>query len=510
MKKRILSVALMAAMLLGAAGCNGDTETSESTTEGVIVTTTAGEEGETKETTTTAGTEKTEAKSSPVDGWNTGFPLDLEKFPLLESEEVFTEVFEFPSESIGGYSDGEYYSKEYVIVEKDKIIAYNNGEKAVFDFSGHAVKYHGKYDSDFDKNGDIVDSSGEKVGRVSGIFIFLDNINLKVVSSGDFIQISGSEYKRADVINNMPMVDYISLDAQGEFGAMNVPEEIKSVIENEAGDDYIIGNNSESDYYLLSCFDEDEILFKQIEFTKNGSSYVREDIALRYPDSGYGVFDEQTGEYILIKSKLACISSMGLFDNRIRSVMSGYTAPSSLVYGEHCFKSRVKDNVIFYMSKPISISEGERFNELNPLIEGVFDFINIQINERGKEQYPEALLIILADDMGNTKPSALGLRIFGEARIGENVWYSIGNDDSETGNVTEIFSDGNTLVMSSDKLVKYIDYRRRLIDGFSVVEATVNGDKLTVTFKYYSDDNVNSKNYKNYSPDETVTSEYTR
>lgn len=509
MKKRILSVALMAAMLLGVAACNGDTETSESATEGVIVTTTAGEEGETKETTTTAGAEKTEAKSSPVDGWNTGFPLDLEKFPLLESEEVFMEVFEFPSESIGGYSDGEYYSKEYVVVEKDKIIAYNNGKKAVFDFSEHVVKYHGKYDSDFDKNGDIVDSSGEKVGRVSGMLIFLDNINLKVVSSGDFIQISGSEYKRADVINNMPMVDYISLDAQGEFGVMNVPDEIKSVIENEAGDDYIIGNNSESDFYLLSCFDEDEILYKQIKFTNNGNGYTREDIDFQDPYEHYGVYIEQTGEKYQIASKLACISSMALSKFE-ETVIGGYTAPSSLVYGEHCFKSRVKDNVIFYMSKPISIAEGERFNELNPLIEGIFDFINVQINERGKEQYPDVALIIIADDMGDMKPNALASQISCEVRMDENTWYSIGNDGYPCSNVMEIFSDGNTLAISTDKPIKYVNNRWHLINGFSVVEATVNGDKFTVTFKYYSDNNVNSKNYKNYSPDETVTSEYTR
>ncbi|MBQ7835542.1 MAG: hypothetical protein IJ385_07130, partial [Ruminiclostridium sp.] len=66
MKKKILSVLLMSALILSMAGCGASTETPEVTTEGAEVTTTAAAEEDVAEATTTTAPE-TEAVTTTTE-----------------------------------------------------------------------------------------------------------------------------------------------------------------------------------------------------------------------------------------------------------------------------------------------------------------------------------------------------------------------------------------------------------------------------------------------------------
>lgn len=255
--------------------------------------------------------------------------------------------------------------------------------------------------------------------------------------------------------------------------------------------------------YLLGGFSEKEYYSRN--YTNSGSGYVREDVAFDHD----GVYDESKGGYCQIPSKWGAMTSTQTIRYE-ETAMSGYHASPSMVYSEHCFASRWREGDMFWISKPISIEEGEKLNALNPLLWEIYKFGRTQSDKFDSIALPKSAIIVNGEAMGDIFPNVLACNIRCTIFMNDNECYYLMTDGIPCSNITDISADENTLIISANKTVKHIGGRIYLKSGFSVVEATVNGDKLTVTFKYFSDENVNSENYNSYTPDETVTSEYTK
>lgn len=478
--KKVICTALLTAMILTVAGCGGSTDSAANSTD--IGTSSAAADQHTTETATVQSSEVAEETDS-------------------QAEKNNTAPFEFPVQCIGGYSDRNHYSPNYVIVEAQKITVCDGGVITEYDFSDCIFESRKPLKPDENsllRTGVIKNSNGYTVGVQQNGKVSLYDIDA-VIHKNEYIEIGDKELTKRTVVNNMPMADYVSLDDEGEFGILDVPDEIKSVIENEAGDDYIIRYSEREGIkrYLLSCFNEDELMFKQIKFVNDGNGYIRED---QYDD--YYV-----GNYKNI-SKFCAITG-GDCINWSAIALGG--ASVGTVYGEHCFVINDEDlyEMTVWISKPISIEDGEKFNELNPMLMDLYDFNEAQNNI---DTYPKAVATIGGDMLGivdNINALACG-GIFGAEISNDNLYYIVSHESSGY-NLNGISLNENTLIFSTDKVIHWeagsVPY---IVDGFAVTEATIDGNNLTVTFKYFADENVNLENYKNYTPDETVTSKYTK
>lgn len=478
--KKVICIALLEAMVLSATGCGGSTDSTATSTDSGASSSTA---SATRQTTSAKSSEVAENSDS-------------------QAEENNTVPFEFPVQCIGGYSNSNHYSQNYVIVEAQKITVSNEGTVTEYDFSDCNIVT--------DKSV-IINSNGDVVGKQQSDRVRLSAIDITIFEDG-FILIGDEDIIKRTVVNNMPMVDYVSLDGEGEFGILDVPDEIKSVIENEAGDDYIIRYHeyNGSQFYLISCFNEDELLFKQMMFTNDGSGYVREDAELDYM-----LYDSITGTERNICTKWFAISNPNDCLNNKFSLFSLGSASIGMVYGEHCFIVEDEDltTCTYWVSKPISVEEGERLNALSPMLEHLRRFNKVQ-DETPKEVsieiYGDASGIGVVDNI-----NALCCDVVCNADVAaSDRSYRISSSVLGVApNITDVSYEGNTLIFGTDKvmLYDYDGYGGYYIDkGFAVIEATIDGDDLTVTFKYFADENVNLENYKSYTPDETVTSKYTK
>ena len=173
MKKRILSTILMAAIMLSMAGCNGSTETSETTTEGAeVTTTTAAEEGTTEATTTVPETEETTTtteapKETPKITSEPKIYNDCMVFEADGKNYVYniTDKAMYEYEGEGGIGD----SIGNIIRTDDKI--YNLKTKELYDVKMHSVNlydYNPVYKVEESFDGDtyyfgIIDKNGEWV-----------------------------------------------------------------------------------------------------------------------------------------------------------------------------------------------------------------------------------------------------------------------------------------------------------------------------------------------------------
>lgn len=482
--KKVICIALLAAMVLSATGCGGSTDSAATSTDsGASSSATSA---------TRQRTEKTSAKSSEVAEESDS-----------QAEENNTVPFEFPVQCIGGYSDRNHYSENYVIVEAQKITVSNEGTVTEYDFSDCVFVA--------DKSV-IVNSNGDIVGKQQGRKIMLSAIGITLYDVGFELLIGDEEMIKYTVVNNIPMSDYVSLDGEGEFGILDVPDEIKNVIENEAGDDYIIRYHefNGSQFYLISCFDEDELLFKQMMFTNDGNGYVREDAEL-----GYMLYDSITDTERNICTKWFAISNpIDCLNNKF-SLFSLGGASIGMVYGEHCFIVEDEDltTCTYWVSKPISVEEGERLNALSPMLEHLRRFNKVQ-----DETQKEVSIAIYGDASGrgvvdNINALCCDVVCYANVAASDRSYCISSSVSGVAPNITDVSYEGNTLIFSTDKvmLYDYDGYGGYYIDkGFAVIEATIDGDNLTVTFKYFADENVDLENYKNYTPDETVTSKYTK
>lgn len=466
MKKCILFM-LLVVLVLSVTACghknNGSSESNGETTE--ITTNDKGEEGY----------YDGEGSFWLTDG--SGYYDPQGTFVTLQAPDTSqnpTDATVFNTEVLGNYGDD---STANVVVEAGQ--ATINYEGATYTLPGSAFREPRgeKTDIDYDF---YVDDSG-----ASGTLSFYEDTDLPLQVEVTYKDNSGTDLyfmvDRGYVLDRMPLEGYVSLDSQGEFGAIPMTEDVKKLLLEGMTEDYIFeyypefsaygeddnGNSVslECTWYSITSYDENGM--------DNSASYsndVYEFKNKKDADIFYKAEKEENSRKILKQSGNAVgESSSDDQSTEIYNLPGGKSSKihcysvyeNGIVYGEHCMYDDY-DKKYIYFSKPYTIEEGKVFNEATGLLRSLH------------------CLDVPSSDGKYT------LRVEGD--IHEN---NINIKDSSNNTIMDgscfIKADGNTLIAYQYDVFNSSTY---------VAELTLGGD--TISVKYYRYDGTGEITFDNY------------
>jgi hypothetical protein len=297
-------------------------------------------------------------------------------------EPTITNVFN--DEVIGNYGD---VSSANVIIEAGQ---------ASIKYEGAAYTIPSSAFSEPDGEGtDITYNFSMQDTGASGSLSFYEASDIPLSVEVIYTDNSGADLYfslgRSYVLDSIPLEGYVSLDSQGEFGAIPMTEDVKKLLLEGMTEDYIIvyypvmsvsaTDNDGSDispecgWYSIVSYDEngydnsDCYSIDVYDFKTQSDA----DAFYKYENSKENKPEiEQSGTAVVERSYDDMITEFYQLPGGKSSKLQAYNVyEHGVVYGEHCLYDDNFDRYI-YFSKPYTLEEGKVFAETTALMSSLF------------------------------------------------------------------------------------------------------------------------------------------